>query len=276
MKVLVTGANGYLGIGIVKQLLDDGITVVAADKVLDKCDKRAQLKACDLFEIDDPISYFDNPDVVLHLAWRNGFKHNDFSHLEDLPKHHEFLEKLFSGAVKRVAVMGSMHEIGFYNGSIDENTPCFPMNLYGIAKNALRQDVSVMSKAKQIPFQWLRGFYIVGNTPYGESIFSKLYKAAIGGKKEFPFTSGVNQCDFLDYDDFCCQVATAVEQDEELGIINICSGKPEKLSFRVEKFILDNNLPIKLIYGAYPERQYDSKAVWGNSRKIDEILKKRN
>ena len=31
MKILVTGANGYLGQGIVSALLDDGAEVVAAD-----------------------------------------------------------------------------------------------------------------------------------------------------------------------------------------------------------------------------------------------------
>lgn len=31
MKILVTGANGYLGKGVVKQLLDDGVSVVATD-----------------------------------------------------------------------------------------------------------------------------------------------------------------------------------------------------------------------------------------------------
>lgn len=30
-KILVTGANGYLGKGVVKQLLDDGIEVIATD-----------------------------------------------------------------------------------------------------------------------------------------------------------------------------------------------------------------------------------------------------
>ena len=31
MRVLVTGANGYLGAGVVKQLCDDGVEVIAAD-----------------------------------------------------------------------------------------------------------------------------------------------------------------------------------------------------------------------------------------------------
>lgn len=112
-------------------------------------------------------------------------------------------------------------------------------------------------------FQWLRGYYIVSNTRYGNSIFSKIVAAAQDGKKEFPFTMGKNQYDFLDYPQFCQQVALAISQHDVLGIINICSGEPEKLSDRVERFIRENDLDIKLKYGAFPDRPYDSKAVWG-------------
>ena len=41
MKILVTGANGYLGQGIVHQILDDGHTVIAADFKTDHVDDRA-------------------------------------------------------------------------------------------------------------------------------------------------------------------------------------------------------------------------------------------
>lgn len=92
------------------------------------------------------------------------------------------------------------------------------------------------------------------------------------GQKTFPFTLGLNQFDFLDYDDFCTQVAAAVSQSKINGIINICSGRPEKLSDRVERFIKENDYDIKLEYGAFPDRPYDSKAVWGNSQKIEQIL----
>lgn len=274
MKILVTGANGYLGIGVVKQLLDDGIEVIAADFKTDKVDERAIKMECDLFSIENPYTYFGNPDVVLHMAWRDGFVHNSDSHINDLPKHHLFLEKIFKSDVKSVAVMGSMHEVGFWEGSIDEKSPCNPMSLYGISKNALRHDVEYLAKTYKKDYQWLRGYYIVGNTSYGSSIFSKLYKAASEERKdEFPFTMGLNQFDFINYDDFCVQVATSVEQDAINGIINICTGRPEKLADRVERFIKENGFSIKLKYGAFPDRPYDSKAVWGNSSKIEEILK---
>ena len=41
MNILVTGANGYLGVGIVKELLDRGHNVVATDKSLLNVDDKA-------------------------------------------------------------------------------------------------------------------------------------------------------------------------------------------------------------------------------------------
>lgn len=272
MKVLVTGANGYLGQGIVKALLDKGNDVIAADFHTDHIDNRAIKKACNLFETEDPYTYFEKPDVLLHLAWRDGFKHNSDAHFEDLPKHYHFIKKMAESGISQIAVMGTMHEVGFYEGSINETTPCHPANFYGIAKNALRNATKLICENNNVVFQWLRGFYIVGNSEYGDSIFSKITKAEHEGKTLFPFTTGLNQYDFLDYGTFCHYVASAITQNQVTGIINICSGRPESLSSRVERFIKDNHYSIRLQYGVYPDRPYDSKAVWGDDSKIKNII----
>lgn len=272
MKILVTGANGYLGQGIVKAILDNGHSVIAADFKTQNVDDRAKKVECNLFDEESPYELFDEPDALLHLAWRDGFVHNSNAHVDDLPKHYNFIKKMVESGVKKIAVMGSMHEIGFFEGSINENTPCNPMSLYGIAKNALRSITQLLASQHSIPFQWLRGYYIVGNSQFGCSIFSKITAAEKEGKTEFPFTMGQNQWDFVDYEVFCEQVAAAVSQNEINGIINICSGHPEKLADRVERFIKENNYSIKLKYGAFPDRPYDSKAVWGNDEKIQKIL----
>lgn len=276
MKILVTGANGYLGKGVVKQLLDDGIEVIATDFRDNLIDQRAEIKCCDLFSIDKPFEYFGKPDAIIHMAWRDGFVHNSENHILDLSKHFQFLNKIIDDGIKRVACMGSMHEVGFFEGSINDSTPCNPQSLYGISKNALRELLELKCKNKSIKFQWLRGFYIVGNTADGSSIFSKIVQAAESGKTEFPFTMGLNQFDFLDYDIFCKYVADAVEQSEIDGIINICSGRPEKLADRVERFIKENNFNIKLQYGKFPDRPYDSKAIWGDDLKIKMIERMKN
>lgn len=272
MKILVTGADGYLGKGIVKQLLNDGNKVVATGFNTEQVDSRAKRISVDLFTVDDPYNFFDQPDVLLHLAWRDGFVHNSLAHLNDLPKHYEFLKKMIDSKIKMISVMGSMHEIGFYEGSINENTPCNPMSLYGISKNALREASIVLTEKTSTKMQWLRGYYIVDNNRNGSSIFSKIAEADYEGKETFPFTMGQNQYDFLSYDKFCTYVSKAVEQDEITGIINICSGFPEKLATVVERYIKENNFNIKLEYGAFPDRPYDSKAIWGNNKKIEEIV----
>ena len=50
------------------------------------------------------------------------------------------------------------------------------------------------------------------------------------------------------------------------------SGYPEKLAERVERFIQENGYGIELKYGEFPDRPYDSKAVWGDGSKIRKII----
>ena len=272
MKILVTGANGYVGQGVVDALIKRGAQVVATDFACDHVNPAAELKPSNLFELEDPFTFFGEPDCVLHLAWRDGFKHASINHMNDLPNHYAFLEKLAKSGIKQMVVMGSMHEVGFFEGSINESSPCHPQSLYGIAKNALRHSVELLQKEHGFVYQWLRGYYIVGNTKMGCSIFSKIAQAAEAGEKHFPFTSGENQFDFIDYDVFCDQIAAACLQTEITGIINCCSGRPMRLSERVEQFIKENNYDIILDYGKFPDRPYDSKAVWGDNNKIQKIM----
>ena len=241
----------------------------------DNFDDRATPIICNLFGVEDPYNYFAKPDVLLHLAWRDGFIHYSDSHIEDLPKHFKFIKTFAENGCKQIAVLGSMHEIGFFEGSINENTPCHPTTPYGIGKNALRELTQMVCKQNNMVFQWMRGYYIVGNSKFGSSIFSKITAAVEEGKKEFPFTLGQNQYDFLDYPEFCNQVAAVIGQQQEQGIINICSGRPEKLADRVERFIKENRYDIKLVYGAFPDRPYDSKAIWGDSSRIEKIIQLR-
>ena len=276
MKILVTGANGYLGKGIVDHIIVCGHEVVAADFQIDGINDKADKRACNLFEIESPYNFFGQPDVLLHLAWRDGFVHYSDAHITDLSKHYKFIKTFSESNVKMIAAMGSMHEIGFFEGSIKEDTPCNPITPYGIAKNALRQLTEMLCKRNNKLFMWLRGYYIVGNNVQGASVFSKIAAAEAEKKGEFPFTMGQNQYDFINYNDFCEQVARSVCQEEITGIINICSGFPEKLADRVERFIQENNYKIKLKYGAYPDRPYDSKAIWGDGSKIENIIRLAN
>lgn len=273
-KILVTGAGGYIGQHVVKALLDKGAAVIATDIRLDDVDDRATKIQKNIFEENENIfTEMGSPDVCLHMAWRDGFIHNSEKHIEDLDSHYKFISNMMKGGLKQMAVMGSMHEVGYYEGAIDENTPTNPLSLYGIAKNTLRQLTFLLGKNENVIVQWIRGFYIFGDDLKNNSIFKKIVEAEQEGKTEFPFTSGKNKYDFLSIYDMADQIAEIVLQDKINGIINSCTGQPMTLAEKVESFIKENNFKIKLKYGAYPDRPYDSPGIWGDATKINEIMK---
>lgn len=190
----------------------------------------------------------------------------------DLSAHYKFLTAMVDGSLKQLAVMGTMHEVGYWEGAIDENTPCNPISMYGIAKDALRRLMILYCKQKECILQWLRAYYILGDDKKNNSIFCKLLLAAEEGMKTFPFTTGKNQYDFITVDELENQLSAVVMQKEVVGIINCCTGKPMSLAERVEQFIKENNLDIKLEYGAFPDRPYDSPIEYGNNDRIARIL----
>lgn len=272
--ILVTGACGYIGRHVVTALLDAGHDVVAAD-IQDKgCDPRVELRLCDIFSGDaDLYQQLGCPEVVVHMAWIDGFVHNSFQHLAYLPKHYRFLEQMLFGGAKQIAIMGTMHEVGYYEGEINEDTPTNPLSLYGVAKNALRQSCKVLQE--QYPeaiFQWLRAYYICGDDAFNHSIFAKITVAQQAGKKTFPMNSGRNRYDFIGVAELARQIAAVVSQQEVRGIINCCTGEAVPLGKKVEEFIRDHGYSIQLEYGAFPDRAYDSPAVWGDPSKIRQII----
>lgn len=181
-KVLVTGSGGYIGRHVVKHLLDMGYSVTAADICNDGVDERAEIINRSVFE-DCPDIYHElgEPDVCIHLAWRNGFVHNASSHMEDLSGHCRFLRQMVEGGLKNLAVMGTMHEIGYWEGAIDECTPCNPQSQYGVAKNALRQSLMQMAQEKKFNLYWLRAYYILGDDTKNHSVFTKILQKAQRG-----------------------------------------------------------------------------------------------
>ena len=271
-KILVTGANGYIGSHVVSVLLDLGYEAVATDIRLDGVDPRATGVISDIFSESDPFTAFGRPDALIHLAWRDGFIHQSPAHLQDLPLHYAFLRRMIESGVGSVSVMGSMHEIGFYEGVVDENTPTNPASLYGIAKNALRQALNALNATAPFSLHWLRAYYILGDDRRNHSIFAKLLEKAAAGETVFPFTTGTNRYDFIHIDDLALEIALASVQTEVNGVINCCSGRAVALKDVVEDFIAKNHLPIRLQYGAFPDRPYDSRIICGNADRIRGIL----
>ncbi len=269
MNIIVTGSNGYIGRNAVKALLDAGHQVTAI--LLDNEEPhsfldRAIIYRADIFSLSDEqlVDLCSQADGLLHLAWRAGFNHRDPSHLENVMKHYQFLTSAYlKGGIKNISIAGTMHEVGYFVGPIDENTPCNPRNPYGIAKNFLRQAMMDFASVNtDLELKWLRFFYIIGDDRFSNSIFTKILIAEDKGDEFFPLNSGEMLYDFIDIEILSKQIVKKIESMES-GIYNCCSGKPKSLRSAVEEFIESHRLNIKPKYNVFPARPYDSMAVWG-------------
>lgn len=271
MKVVVTGASGYIGRHVVDALIKMHHEVIAVDMINKGINTDATFLSLDIFS-DDIYNKLGRPDACIHMAWKDGFNHASDAHMGMLSKHYAFIKNMIDGGVKYLSVMGTMHEIGYYVGCVDENTPTNPLSMYGIAKNALREASLLLADKSDTALMWLRAYYILGDDSNNNSIFSKITQMEHEGKASFPFVSGKNKYDFIHVDELAKQIATASTQSEITGIINCCSGKPVSLADKVNEFIEKNHYSIRPDYGKFPERPYDSPAIWGDNTKINKIM----
>ncbi|MDN3495380.1 NAD(P)-dependent oxidoreductase [Planococcus sp. APC 4015] len=273
-RVVVTGAAGYLGPHVVTALLERGHDVVAAVRP-DKgagLDPRAEVVHADILAPDfDPSVWGPVPDAVVHLAWKDGFRHNSAAHMSQLSAHFDLLTGLAERGVARIVALGTMHEVGYWEGAIEADTPTAPLSQYGIAKEALRRSMA-LAIPDTTSLAWARAYYIYGDDRRSESIFRKLLDAADEGRTEFPFTTGKNRYDFIRVEELGRQIAALADAVDVTGTLSCCSGTPVSLADQIERYISENDLGITLKYGAFPDRPYDSPGVWGDASVIREVM----
>lgn len=99
MRVMVTGATGFVGRHVVKELLARGHTVIVIARDRMRAQEmpwfnRVEFVQCDLHEDFQSLFYADClPDVLVHLAWPGLPNYRDFFHIsQNLPADLIFLK----------------------------------------------------------------------------------------------------------------------------------------------------------------------------------------
>ncbi|KJL21534.1 NAD-dependent epimerase/dehydratase family protein [Microbacterium azadirachtae] len=272
-RFVVTGAGGYLGPHVVSALADRGHEVLAVVRPGSSAptDPRATRVEADILASDFDVRTWGEPQGIVHLAWQDGFTHNSPAHLGQLSAHYRLLTAAADAGCPRITALGTMHEVGYWEGAITADTPTNPLSQYGVAKDALRRALPLALPA-ETSLAWARAYYIYGDDRRSNSIFRKLLEASDAGRTSFPFTSGKNRYDFIRVEELGRQLAALTEAVDVTGTVNCCTGEPISLAEKVEQFIAENRLGISLEYGAFPDRPYDSPGVWGDATVIREVM----
>lgn len=282
MKVLITGATGFIGNHVVMALLERGHDVIACSRNRDAAytfpwfsrvkflPVRVEERERGLFELAG------RPDVLIHAAWDRLDDYRDPWHFEQASiEHYVFIRDLVQAGLQRCVVLGTCLEYGLQEGALREDMESKPVLAYPLAKHILRQLLAGLQAQHQFKLQWLRLFYMYGPGQRSSALLAQLDAALAAGKKSFDMSPGDQLRDYLPVNEMSGLICDVAERDDFDGVVNCCSGRPTSVLDLVRNRLHERGATIELNTGRYPYPVYEPRAFWGDRKRLDSLLEKR-
>lgn len=275
MKVMVTGATGFVGRHVVNELLVRGHSVVAIARDAKRAREmpwfdRVEFIQCDLHgNFQSLFQPGRLPSAIVHLAWPGLPNYRDFFHIgKNLPADLAFLEAAVKLGVPHLLVAGTCLEYGMQYGPLTEEMETSPTTPYGFAKDALRKALQLLQKESPFKLQWMRLFYMYGEGQNKNSLLAQLDRAIDERQPVFNMSAGDQLRDYLPIQDVAENFVLALENPQSEGVINCCSGKPISVFDLVKQRCHAKVSNIELNRGYYPYPDYEPLAFWGVPSKL--------
>lgn len=261
--IFVTGASGFIGAAIVRQLLRSSHRVAVLVRG-DQPGQRLQELSQDLTLITgDPaeVTTFRNSletfgaDCVMHLGWAGvGGRHrNDVqTQLQNISMSVQLAELTTSLQIPHFIGAGSQAEYGPQPGRIAETTPTQPTTMYGAAKLSACFMTERVCHLAGIRHSWIRIFSTYGPGDNPDWMLPSLIRDLRAGKRP-ALTAGEQIWDYLQVDD-AARAFTSVANRGAEGIFNLGSGQATSLRKIIETIrdAVDPALPLG--FGEIPYR----------------------
>lgn len=279
MRVMVTGATGFVGRHVVNEILARGHSVVAIARDIKRAREmswfdRVEFIQCDLHEGFQHLFQPDHlPKAIVHLAWPGLPNYRDFFHIgKNLPADIAFLGAAVKSGVSHILVAGTCLEYGMQYGPLTEEMETRPTTSYGLAKDTLRKALQLLQKERPFTLQWMRLFYMYGEGQNRNSLLAQLDRAIDEARPVFNMSMGDQLRDYLPIQKVAENFLFALESPRVEGVINCCSGKPVSVLDLVQQRCRERSSDIQPNRGYYPYPDYEPMAFWGTSVKLDSLM----
>lgn len=241
MRVLVTGAAGFIGSHLAEALLDRGDAVVGLDGFIDsypRSIKEANLAgprtrtAFEFIEADLRSDSLDEiltgVDAVVHLAAMAGLSRSweDFRLYQDcnLLAVQRLSEAILRTGVPRL-VHASTSSVYGTNALGDEDLPLRPVSPYGVTKLAAEQLVEAYGESHGLPWVILRYFSIFGPRQRPDMGYHRFAEAILDGQPITVFGDGRQSRSNTYIDDCVAGTIGALEGGRDHHVYNIGGGE---------------------------------------------------
>lgn len=276
MTVLVTGAAGFVGSQVVRQLVASDTEVAALVRPgterprLAAIEGRVHILEADLADTQAIAAQLTScrPDRCIHTAWyaEPGKYLDSPLNLDSLRSSLALLEELAKAGCRHVVGVGTCFEYEMTSTPLIEDSPTKPLTLYAVTKHAFHIIAEQRAAQLDVGLAWARLFYLYG--PYEDQ--RRLVPAAIqtvSAGQEFKTTSGEQIRDYLHIEDVASALV-ALSAHAATGAFNVCSGQPVTIAGLMQTLGELLGRPELIRQGAFPNPAWDPMYVCGDNRRL--------
>ena len=295
MKILITGACGFIGYHLSKKLLlnkkykifgidnfDNYYSVKLKKKRLInlKKIKNFSFKKIDIKNIKLLDNYFNKKkfDIIFHLAAQAGVRYsikNPKKYVENnILGFFNLLEASKKNKVKKIFYASSSSVYGDSNlFPLKENQLLRAKNLYSLSKEFNENLSAVYSKFNNLNLIGLRFFTAYGEWGRPDMMMMKYILAKKTKSKFYLYNYGNHSRDFTYIDDLTSilKKMILIKYKKKHDIFNICSSKPIKITNVLK--LIDKYLNNKVIIKKVSLQQADVIKTFGSNSKIIKLTK---
>jgi nucleoside-diphosphate-sugar epimerase len=276
MTVLVTGATGFVGSEVVRNLVaagEDVAVITLPGSPLHRLDgvvDRVRVLEGDLEDGAGIARLLERypPDACIHAAWyaEPGQYLTSPRNLDSLRSSLDLLENLARAGCTHVVGVGTCFEYEMQSGPLKEDAPTKPATLYAAAKLAFYLVAAQRAAQLGVGLAWARLFYLYGPNEDERRLVPAAIKALISGH-EFLAVSGEQVRDYLHVADVASGLC-ALSHHRLGGAFNVCSGQPVTVAGLMTTLVDLLGRPELIRLGALPDRDWDPGYVCGDNQRL--------